>query len=1007
VLTAGHHRTFARRARRVAVQRIALGIVLAGVVVDGVAYSFFTMFNRFPFYDDEGKMLILGQRLLQGQAVFDELHCGYGPFYCFERWVLFGALGLPLGNDAFRAVSVLTWVLAAFMLALSAWRLARDTSWASGLAAIVWLAAIFHLCVLANEPGHPQELIVLLLAAAFLIAEEMWNRWSDATLILLGAITGALIGTKINVGAAFGLGLGMALVSLGPRRSITWTLLRSLGALAILAVPTILMRSRLADGYGPFCFLLTAALFPCCLLALFRIGPGGVGWRHLLLCGLGAALALGSLVGFAMLQGNTVAGLIQSLIIGNWHYFAGSKYGWPVALPRFTVYWSLLGAGLGLGVLLFGPPWPRFLWPLRLLVCAVIFNDAFVVRAWDSQWPLLALPLIWLLLVPPSGREPQAKGWFFRLLLTFTVCLQPIQIFPIPGSQLHIGTLMTVLAGAVLLVDLCHELRIADRPPMPAAILVRVAASLALLAQLALMVRLRVYEVLDRSYPLPSLTSVWSLLGVGMGLVVIWGGSWPRRWLRPLRLLASMIILGGVLVFGWDNGWMRFALPLMWLLLVPPDRAGREHHGLVFRLLLTGLVFRVLLTAWLEPLGVAEGPYHLSTLAMMLAGIVLLRDFRGAAFMPRPLRLFLAADLNIPLGSLALFFGGTVAIAAWLEALGMAEGPYHLSTLAMVLAGIVLLRDFQVAAFMPCSLRLFLATNLNILLGSLALFFGGTVAIASADAYAKSVPLDLRGCRWTRLSERDASVLAFLAANVEASSDCFVARIGLMSLHFWADRPSLGNVLPVNDWETIDPTADELLLSSHRNHSRMMFIDNPTPWYSNSYLLPFPEFVALQPSHRFLDFVGQNFKQLARVGTTRLLVRKDRIDLELYDCAFQTKAEPGRPSSPVLHLRLPDSPRLNHVAVIELVDLDRHEELGSTSSASEGQRILLVDAGGRTILPSTAGTADLPSPSRDLRVIVPASIRLEPGFPALRLIDSDGHRLLTLPVALEVAAVIP
>jgi len=926
-------------ARRVAVRPIALGIVLAGTAVAGVAYSFFTLFNRFPFYDDEGKMLILVQHLLQGQAVFDELHCGYGPFYCFERWVLFGVLGLPLCNDAFRAVSVLTWVLTAFMLALSAWRLARDTGWASGLAAIVWFAAIFHLSVLSNEPGHPQELIVLLLAAAFLIAVEMWNRWSDATLMLLGAITGALICTKINVGAAFGLGLGMALVSLGPRRSITWTLLRSLAALAVLAVPTVLMRSRLADGYGSFCFHLTAALFPCCLLALFRIEPRGVGWRHLLLCGLGAALAMGSLIGFAMMQGNTVAGLIQALIVGNWHLFAQSKYGGPLALPRLIVYWSLLGAGLGLGVLLVGPRWSRFLWPLRLFVCALIFTDALVARSWDSQATWLSLPLIWLLLVPPSGREPQVKGWFFRLLLTFTVCLQPIQIFPIAQSQLHIGTLMMVLAGVVLLVDLSHELEAVDRPTLPAAVAVRLALSIVGIASLTLVYSGRVYDIFGKSVELPSVNSVWTLVAGGMGLIVLWGGSWPRRFLRPLRLLASALFFGCVAIYRFDSDWMRFALPLLWLLLIPPARGQLKTRELLFRVLLA-------LAACMRPLRILPvdgAPFYFPTLAMMLAGIVLLCDF-----------------LEIKLVELPRL------------------GP--------------------------------LAVDWNIVLGSLALLVGGFAAFDSVSTYEKLAPLELRGCRWTRVPERDAALYEFLAANVHDSSDCFVARNGLKSLHFWADRPPVGNVLLANEWDGLDSTANELLLSAHRDHIRMMFIDNPMPWYLDSYKVEFSKLAAVLRAHEFFDFVGQHFKLLARVANCRLLVRKERKNLDLFYCAYAARIDPRHKGNSRLRLKLPEHRELKDVAKIDLVDLDSGQQIGSTAPDSSGQHVLLLNSAGREILPNADGTSSSKSldPDRQFFLVCPTEIRFDrESFPAVRFLNSRGERLLTLPVAVEISLATP
>ena len=280
-----------------------------------------------------------------------------------------------------------------------------------------------------------------------------------------------------------------------PAPSVVWTLLRIAASLAILALPTILMRSRFVDGFGTFCFMITAALLPCCWLAIVGVGPSEVRWKHVLLCGLGAATVASLTLGFALTHGNTLAGVFQALLIQPWRGFAGSSFGGPLALPRLTVYWSVLGAGLGLGAFWMGPRSRSVLWPLRLFVCALIFTDALVARSWDSQATWIALPLMWLVLVPPPEWEPQAKEWLFRLLLVFTTCLQPIQVFPVPGSQVHIGTVTAILVGVVLLLDLCRELEVDRRPAVPTLSVVRVAFSfLVVFASLRLIFEWRIYE---------------------------------------------------------------------------------------------------------------------------------------------------------------------------------------------------------------------------------------------------------------------------------------------------------------------------------------------------------------------------------------------------------------------------------------------------------------------------------------------------------------------------------
>jgi hypothetical protein len=115
-------------ARRVAVRRIVLGTVLFGTFAAGIAFAFCTLFSRFPFWDDEGRMLLFTQQLLKGRALYDQSSFIYGPSYLLDRWAIFSLLGVPLGNDGVRAVALLTWGLTALALAMTARQLARGTN---------------------------------------------------------------------------------------------------------------------------------------------------------------------------------------------------------------------------------------------------------------------------------------------------------------------------------------------------------------------------------------------------------------------------------------------------------------------------------------------------------------------------------------------------------------------------------------------------------------------------------------------------------------------------------------------------------------------------------------------------------------------------------------------------------------------------------------------------------------------------------------------------------------
>jgi hypothetical protein len=336
-------------------------------------------------------------------------------------------------------------------------------------------------------------------------------------------------------------------------------------------------------------------------------------------------------------------------------------------------------------------------------------------------------------------------------------------------------------------------------------------------------------------------------------------------------------------------------------------------------------------------------------------------------------------------------------------------GPFHLPTWAMLLAGLVLLCDVLEVDLVERWGRGARALNWNLGAASLALLLGGVPALAIARTYESSVPLDLRGCRWTRLSEREATLLTFLATNAEASSDCFVARIGLMSLHFWTNRPPASDLVLGNEWDTLDPATNELLLSAHRDRPRMMFIDNPTPWYLDSHKLEFSKFAAALPAHAFLNFIGQHFKQLARVANCRLFVRKERKDLDLYDCAYEAGVDPEHEGRSLLRLKLPEGRNLKGVAAVELVDLTSREQLASTEPGSPAQLLLLFDRGqGRsTSGDRSSARAALGADERQF-LAYPTEIRLNRvPFPALRFLDAQGKRVLTLPVAVEISSLKP
>src|SRR5262249_29799706 len=142
-------------------------------------------------------LMIAVRGLLNGEPLYDRVSTLYGPAYYSLQWLLHTVAFLPVTHDVTGIVCVAHWLASAVFLALAAARMTRSVL----LASFVFVQAILHLTNLSGEPGHPQELVVVLLALGALVAAGNWR--SAWTPIWMGTIGAALALTKINVGVFY------------------------------------------------------------------------------------------------------------------------------------------------------------------------------------------------------------------------------------------------------------------------------------------------------------------------------------------------------------------------------------------------------------------------------------------------------------------------------------------------------------------------------------------------------------------------------------------------------------------------------------------------------------------------------------------------------------------------------------------------------------------------------------------------------------------------------------
>jgi hypothetical protein len=139
------------------------------------------------------------------------------------------------------------------------------------------------------------------------------------------------------------------------------------------------------------------------------------------------------------------------------------------------------------------------------------------------------------------------------------------------------------------------------------------------------------------------------------------------------------------------------------------------------------------------------------------------------------------------------------------------------------------------------------------------------------------------------------------------------------------------------------------------------------------------------------------------VSTCRLLVRKERNDLNLFACAYAAGIDLPRRNRSLLRIKLPRGAELHDLARIELVDLEG-AWMASTEPGPSGRPIALVNREGEEILRSARQSAEGVSFQADQELFISYPTRLQLDrtlFPAIRFVDSQGQRLLTLPVAVE------
>jgi hypothetical protein len=449
--------------------------------------AYYRIFSQFASWDDEGTELAMVKQYLTGAKLYQEVFSPYGPVYYFYNWLLHSVLGVPLTHDAVR----ITWVIVVLVCAGGCAWLVYHFTQSLAVATVVHLAVFQGMQFLKHEPGHPQELALMLMIG--LVTCGMFTatpRWRLVGLAACGDIAACLLLIKVNLGIFAILAVMLAVVFQGPAGRLM-RLARFAAGAAALALPFLLMRSHLDDPAGlTYCFLVTVSMAALLAGPLRSVGDGWFSYADCIAVLTSFAGTAGVVLLVMVAQGVPLPQLLNMLVLKHVGlsvqqrvYYLALELGWRWTLPIWIAWGA---AGLGAAVMVARAERSgsgaarKYLAPAQFL-----FGCAGLIYALADGKLLMGFvpPFCWLILYPPvhSG----TRGARARVLLCTAAVLQALTAYPMAGSQEYFIRILPIVIAGIALVDGLRALPIeselgalAFRFARPVAVLVLIGVSL-------------------------------------------------------------------------------------------------------------------------------------------------------------------------------------------------------------------------------------------------------------------------------------------------------------------------------------------------------------------------------------------------------------------------------------------------------------------------------------------------------------------------------------------------
>lgn len=428
--------------------------ILAAVV--GAVLAAESLFVVFHPYDDEGFMLISILHYINDGSLYAKTYSQYGPFYFYIQGIFFQLLHLPVTHDMGRLVTLFYWASSSLLAAFVVYRFSRSAFLASAAGLNMMLVGR----VLANEPGHPQQVLFLLCMIAVALSLQSRLAGPHVRFFLLGCIGAALAFTKINVGVFYLAGLAHALLCLLPSGRM-----RSAGlglTLAYAAVaPWLLMHGGFGLGFYRY-FVVATAIGIATFISAVAIGPSErLPMSVAVSAGAGVLTASALIVVATSVQGMPISSLLWGIVFNPIHqpdiFYKLLPVDWPNTLVAVVL---AIGAAV---VAIYPQRNPARAWWLDVARCVVGVVALLILTVrYEIAWVAPFLPLT---LIPRSRWEGDKSALFARLFITCMAATQFLEAYPVAGSQAGVAAASMILWAFVCINDGIAGLRTSAENP--------------------------------------------------------------------------------------------------------------------------------------------------------------------------------------------------------------------------------------------------------------------------------------------------------------------------------------------------------------------------------------------------------------------------------------------------------------------------------------------------------------------------------------------------------------